>query len=86
MRKLITEVENEGFEKLLGETVTLFCMNYFYNGKLVGVNDSCVLLESPKIIYETGAFSGSEWSDIQSMNINELYVQKSAIESFAATK
>jgi len=86
MRKLITEVENEGLEKLLGQTVTLFCMNYFYNGKLVGVNDTCVLLSEPKIIYETGKFSDSNWKDIQSLGVDELYVQKAAIESFAKTK
>jgi len=86
MRKLITEVESEGLEKLLGQTVTLFCMNYFYNGKLVGVNDTCVLLSEPKIIYETGKFSDSNWKDIQSMGVDELYIQKAAIESFAKTK
>ena len=86
MRKLTTEVENEGLEKLLGETVTLFCMNYFYNGKLVGVNETCVLLSEPKIIYETGKFSDSNWKDIQSMGVDELYIQKAAIESFAKTK
>lgn len=86
MRKLVQEIENEGFEKLLGETVTLFCLNYFYNGKLAGVNDTCVLLQDPKVIYETGAFSDKAWKDAQVMNIEELYVQKNAIESFARTK
>ena len=86
MRKLVQEIENEGFEKLLGETVTLFCLNYFYNGKLVGVNDTCVLLQDPKIIYETGTFSDKAWKDAQAMNIEELYVQKNAIEAFARTK
>ena len=86
MRKLITEVENEGLEKLLGQTVTLFCMNYFYNGKLVGVNDTCVLITEPKIIYETGKFTDSSWKDAQSMGVDELYIQKAAIESFAKTK
>lgn len=86
MKKLVTEVENEGFEKLLGETVTLFCLNYFYNGKLVGVNETCVLLQDPKIIYETGSFANESWKDIQPMGIDELYVQKNAVESFAGTK
>ena len=86
MKKLIQEVENEGFEKLMGETVTLFCLNYFYNGKLVGVNDTCILIQDPKIIYETGNFSNSSWKDIQSMGIDELYIQKNAVESFARTK
>ena len=86
MRKLVQEIENEGFEKLLGETVTLFCLNYFYNGKLIGVNESCVLIQDPKIIYETGEWSNDSWSDVQKMGIEELYIQKQAIESFAKTK
>ncbi len=86
MKKLVTEIENEGFEKLMGETVTLFCMNYFYNGKLVGVNDTQVLLSDPKIIYETGNWSSGSWKDVQSMGIDELYVRISAVESYAVTK
>lgn len=88
MKKLVQvmEIQGEGLEKLLGETVTLFCLNYFYNGELIGINDSCVLLKNPKIIYETGSFADPKWKDIQSMNIEELYVNKSAIESFARTK
>jgi hypothetical protein len=86
MKKLVEEVANEGLEKLLGETVTLFCMNYFYNGKLIGVNETCILLGDPKIIYETGKFSDSAWKDIQSMCVDELYIQKQAIEAFAVTK
>jgi len=86
VKKLVQEVENEGLEKLMGETVTLFCLNYFYNGQLVGVNDDCVLISKPKIIYETGAWSDSSWKDAQCMGIDELYIQKQAIESFARTK
>jgi len=86
MKKLIQEVENEGFEKLLGETVTLLCMNYFYNGVLTGVNDTCVLLSDPKLIYETGRWTDSKWKDAQSMGLEELYVQKHTIESFGVTK
>ncbi len=86
MQKLIKEVENEGFKKLLGSTVTVFCVNYFYNGVLVGVNDDCILIEDPKVIYETGAFTDSSWKDVQDMGIKELYIQKAAIESFASTK
>ncbi len=86
MKKLVEEVQNEGLEKLLGEKITLLCCNYFYTGKLIGVNDSCILIEDPKIIYETGAWSSAEWKDAQSMNIKELYIQKAAIESFGVMK
>lgn len=85
MKKLI-EIENEGMESLLGEVVTLMCANYFYTGKLVGVNDTCVKLESPKIIYETGAWSNKDWKDAQSMECDCIYVQTALIESFGVLK
>jgi len=85
MKKIVEKVENEGLESLLGETVTLFCVNYFYTGKLIGVNDTCVLLKGPKIIYETGPFTNTEWEDAQSLP-NDLYVQTAAIEAFGIVK
>jgi len=87
MKKIVnvTEVDGEGLEKLLGEIVTLFCMNYIYTGLLRGVNSDCVLLESPSIVYETGAFSTSEWKDAQKLP-HDLYVMKAAIESFGLVK
>ena len=87
MRKIVevTEVEGEGLDALMGEVVTLFCMNYFYTGKLVGVNETCVLLESPKIVYETGEWSNKSWKDAQALP-NNLYVQISSIEAFGVMK
>ena len=83
--KKIVEVSDEGLEGLMGETVTLFCMNYFYTGRLVGVNDSCVKLDDPKIVYETGEWSSKDWSDAQSLP-GSLYVQVSSIEAFGVMK
>lgn len=83
--KKIVEVNDEGFEGLMGETVTLFCMNYFYTGKLVGVNSTCVLLEDPKIVYETGEWSSKDWKDAQSLP-GPLYVQTSSVEAFGVMK
>ena len=87
MKKVVnvTEVAGEGLEKLLGEVVTLFCMNYIYTGLLVGVNVDCVLLEQPKIVYETGAFTEKAWKDAQSLP-HDLYVMKSAVEAFGLVK
>ena len=79
--KKIVEVSDEGFEGLLGEVVTVFCMNYFYTGKLVGVNATCIRLDDPKIVYDTGEWSGKDWSDAQSLP-NSLYVQLSSVEAF----
>jgi hypothetical protein len=88
MKKLINvqEVEGEGLEALMGEKVTLFCMNYFYTGKLIGVNKTCVLLEDPAIIYDTGSFSNKSYADAQPLCVKTFYVQIAAIESFGVLK
>lgn len=85
MRKIVEEVSGEGLEKLLGERVTLFCMNYIYTGKLVGVNTIDVLLEDPAIVYETGAFTTKEWKDAQKLP-GPWYVKINMIESFGLLK
>ena len=85
MKKLVEEVSGEGLEKLLGERVTLFCAVYIYTGKLVGVNDTCVLLADAGIVYETGAFTEPTWKDCQKLPGN-WYVQRSMIESFGILK
>lgn len=85
MRKIVEEVSGEGLDKLMGETVTLFCLNYIYTGKLMGVNASCVLLREAKIVYETGELMSKTWQDAQALP-NEWYVQISCIESFGKLK
>ncbi len=87
MKKLIKveEVSGEGLMGLMGEEVTLFCLNYIYAGKLVGVNDSFVKLEGAKVVYETGAFTELKWQDAQALP-NDWYVQTGAIESFGKLK
>ena len=85
MKKLVETVDGEGFEALMGETITCFCMNYIYTGRLIGVNNTCILLDSPKIVYETGSFDTAEWKDAQSLP-NQLYIQTGCIESFGILK
>ena len=85
MKKLVEQVDGKGMESLLGEQVTFFCMNYIYTGKLISINDTCVLLEKPSIVYETGAFCDKAWKDAQRLP-NALYVQFSAIEAFGKVK
>ena len=84
MKKII-EDKDDGLTALLGERVTFLCMNYFYTGKLVGVNDTCVKLEDAAIIYETGAWSDTNWKDAQKLP-GDCYVQVAAIESFGVWK
>ena len=82
----VTEVEGEGLEALLGQNVLLFCLNYIYTGKLVGVNDTFIKIEGAKIVYETGAFSDKQYKDAQALPASEWYIQTSAIESFGPGK
>ena len=81
----VIEVEDEGLISLLGKTITLFCANYIYTGKLEGVNTTCVKLSSPKIVFETGAFTDKDWKDAQSLP-TDLYVQLGLVESFTILK
>ena len=87
MKKLVsvTEVEGEGLIGLMGERVTLFCLNYIYTGKLTGVNDLCVKLEDAAIVYETGAFTDAKWKDAQPLP-KPLYVMLRCVESFSILK
>lgn len=85
MKKLVETVDGEGLEALLGENVLLMCANYFYHGKLVGVNETCVLLDDAKIVYETGDWTSAEWKDAQPLP-GHWYVQTAFIESFGRAK
>jgi len=80
----VEEVDGEGFLALLDCQVVVFCANYIYTGKLEGVNDDCIKLSSPRLVYETGAFTDKTFKDAQALP-NDLYIQKDAIESFHKT-
>ncbi len=85
MKKIIETNAKEGLESLLGERVTLLCLNYFYTGKLVGIGRSYVLLDEAGIVYETGPLNTREWKDMQPLP-GPWYVRTSAIESFGILK
>lgn len=87
MKKLVSvqEVEGEGLAGMLGERVTLFCLNYIYTGRLTGINEDCVLLEDAAIVYETGDLNTKEWKDAQKLP-KPCYVMKRCIESFMILK
>lgn len=84
MKKIVEET-GEGLEKLLGERITLFCLNYIYTGKLAGVNATCVLLTEPAIVYETGEFTSKQWKDAQALP-HDVYVMLACVEAFGVIK
>lgn len=87
MKKImsVVEVEGEGLIGLLGERITLFCMNYFYTGVLAGVNKDDVLLTDASIVYETGPFNDPKWKDAQKLP-GDIYVRIAAIEAYGKVK
>jgi hypothetical protein len=88
MKKLVKveEVDGDGLVGLMGENVTLFCLNYIYTGRLTGVNDTFVKLENAGIVYETGSFTDKSFKDVQLIPVGEHYIQTAAIESFGKLK
>lgn len=70
---------------MLGQRITLFCLNYIYTGDLVGVNDQYVKLDNPAIVYETGPFSERSWKDAQKLP-NSIYIMLATVESFGIVK
>lgn len=76
------QVADEGFLSLLGKNVEIFCGNYIYAGKLVGVNTTCVKLANPHLVYETGAFLDKKYRDAQHMGREFHYIASTLIESF----
>ena len=79
--KEVIEVENEGLISLLNENILVMCGNYFYYGKLVGVNDTCIKIEKCHQVFETGSFTDKTFKDKQFI-AEQWYVQINAIESF----
>lgn len=84
MKKLIQvqEVEGGGLEALLGKNVTLFCLNYIYAGKLIGVNTHDIILSNAKIVYETGPLTQKGFTDAQALPGDEWRIRTSVIESY----
>jgi len=87
MKKLVNLVESNetALESLAGEVVTFYCVNYFYSGKLVGINDTCVELENPRVIFDTGSYKEKNWKVAEKLP-NNIFVQLSAVEMFGIVK
>lgn len=85
MKRIVNVVETtqDGLEKLLGEYVQLWCVNYIYAGKLTGVNATCVVLTEAGVVYETGKLDGTKFQDFQQFAHEEHFVQIGMIESFS---
>ena len=81
MKKIVEEVVGEGLESLLGQRIIVWCMNYNYAGKLIGVNDTDILLTDASVVYETGELCANELKDAQALP-NDLYLRTDKIECY----
>lgn len=88
MKKLkeVIEVENSGLMSLLGKDVLICTAGYFYKGTLTGVNDTCVELTNPSIVYETGPWSDKVYKNEQKLHTDIWFVSTGLIESFGISK
>jgi hypothetical protein len=86
MHKVVECVDKEGLKKYFGQSVTFFCMNYIYTGKLMGVSEEEALLHDAYIVFETGDFTSKDWKDAQKIPIGEHYIRLSAVESYGQVK
>jgi hypothetical protein len=85
MKRVMNVVETnvDGLEKLLGEYVELYCLNYIYCGRLIGVNEADVCLAECQIVYETGKLSDhTGYKSAEPFDQEERFVQKAHIESY----
>lgn len=76
-------VEDGDLREYLNKEVVLFCVNYIYRGKLVGVNGTNVILNGGGIVYETGDLGKSLDKDFQKFG-RDFRVRINAIESYLA--
>lgn len=86
LKEVVEVTEGVGLEGLLGEQVLLICSAYFYTGRLTGVNDSFVELTDPSIVYETGPWNKSGYTNAEKLHCNRLNVMRQAVESFGVSK
>lgn len=85
MKRIVNVIESsgDGLEKLLGECVQVWCVNYIYAGRLVGVNTNDIVLEEAGVVYQTGKLGGKSFEVFEPCGVDELFIRTSAIESYS---
>jgi len=68
-------------DPLIGKQVVVLCANYIYTGVLEAVGHDVLVLSSPSIIYETGAWSDDAWRDAQRLPARRITIERTASES-----
>jgi len=84
--RTIVEVKDEGLDGLMNKRVLIMSAGYFYEGVLVGINDTCIKLTDCYVVYATGKWGDEKYLDIQKMHTLDWYVNLGLIESFGLSK
>ncbi len=83
MKRICDDDKETGLEDLLGEKVLFLCASYFYHGTVEAVSEQEVTLADAGIVYETGPWSDSGFSDKQELPA-PITIRLSAVESYVA--
>lgn len=81
----VIEVVNSGLISLLGQSVLIYCTSFIYYGTLSGVNNDCIELSNPYIVYDTGPHNAKTFTDAQKIQSETWFVNRAQIESFGLT-
>jgi hypothetical protein len=81
MKRLVESDGSEGLESLIGEYVVLWCINFIYSGRLIGVGEHDTLLTDACVVYQTGELDAKEWKNAQALPTDH-YIRNAAIESY----
>lgn len=82
---VVKKDSGQGFEELLGKRVTFFGAVYIYTGDLIAVDKTWAKLKNAAIVYETGAFTDTQWKDAQSLP-HPVFIRLSSVESVMILK
>ena len=66
---------------LLNEKILVFCMNYFYYGKLLQISEDHITLTDCYQVFETGSYKDHKFKDAQFI-CPQWNIMLSSIESF----
>ena len=83
MKRIVEETGSSPLEALLGEYVQVWCLNYIYAGKLVGVNEHDIILTEAGVVYETGGLKATKFTSFEPVASPELYIRTAVIESYS---
>ena len=76
-----TKAVGVGVAQFMGKSILLKCMNYFYFGKIIGVDAFGATVQDCYVVFETGAFDAAQFKDAQKIG-DRFVIALQSIEAF----